>query len=139
MASPRLGTSVNRVSGRVRDSYQRDLLHVGAVIARRLQAILGELGGDVFRREIAAALAGAAAFQKIVRQKAHMPANVFGIDGLESDERGTRQLHRRALGRSSGGSPCPGRQAQTHDAETPRQFSPFLAFRFLPRPSGAAC
>ena len=85
------------------------------MIARGFQAILGELGGNVFRSEIAAALASAAAFEKIVGQEADMPANVFGIDGLESDECGPRQSYRWSFGCSSGGSVCPGRQAQTHD------------------------
>ena len=85
------------------------------MIARGFQSILGELRGNVFRGQIAAALAGAAAFQKIVGQEPDMPANVFGIDGLESDERGTRKFYRWSSGRSSGGSLCPGRQAQTHD------------------------
>jgi hypothetical protein len=73
------------------------------------------LGGNVFRGQIAPALTSAAAFQKIVSQEADMPANMFGINGLESNECGPRQLHRRSFGRASGGSLCPGWQAQTHD------------------------
>ena len=36
---------------------------------------------------IATALAGAPAFQQIMREKAHMPSDVFGIDGFHRGKR----------------------------------------------------
>ena len=83
--------------GQGRDSDQRNLLHVGSVIAGRLQAIFGKLRGDVFRGNVAAALAGAAAFEQIVRQIAYVPANVLRGDGFERHECGSGQLDGRRL------------------------------------------
>jgi len=76
------------------DADQRNLLHVGAVIAGGLETVFGKLGGDVFGGNVAAALSGTAALQQIVRQVAHVPANVFGCDGLKCDDRGAGQLRR---------------------------------------------
>ena len=70
---------------------------IGAVIAGRLQSILGKLRRDVFRGDVAAALAGAAAFQKIVRQVADVPANMLRIDGLKRDKRRARATSRKVL------------------------------------------
>ena len=56
--------------GQSGDSDHRNFLHVGAVVAGRLQSIQRELRGDVFGGDVAAALSGAAAFEQIVRQEA---------------------------------------------------------------------
>ena len=63
------------------DSVERHALEVGVVVARRLHAIEGELGGDVLRGQLVAASTRSAAFEQIERQKAHMGANLFGING----------------------------------------------------------
>ena len=53
--------------GERRDSDQGHSLHVCAVISGRLQAVFGELGGNIFRGDLAAALARPASLQQIVR------------------------------------------------------------------------
>ncbi len=58
-----------------------DLLEVGAVVAAGLEAVEGELGGDVFGGELAAAEAGAAAFEEVVGEELDVGADVFGVDG----------------------------------------------------------
>ena len=58
-----------------------DLLEVGAVVASGLEAVDGELGGDVFGGDFAAAEAGAASFEEIVGEKLDVGADLFGVDG----------------------------------------------------------
>ena len=58
-------------------------LHVGAVVARGFQPVQCELGSNVFRGDVAAALSGAAAFEQVVGQKAHMSANALGVNLLK--------------------------------------------------------
>ena len=60
---------------------ERDLLEVGAVVACGLEAGERELRGDVFGGKLGAARAGAAAFEQIEREEAHVGANLLGIDG----------------------------------------------------------
>ncbi len=57
-----------------------DLLQIAAVVPRGLQAVQRKLRGDVLRRNVAAARAGAAALEQIVRQKTHMRADVLRVD-----------------------------------------------------------
>ena len=76
------------------DSHQRNLLQVRSVVAGRLQSVFGKLCGYIFGCDVAAALAGAAAFEQIMRQKADMPANVFRIDRFHRRKCGRGQAHR---------------------------------------------
>ena len=52
--------------GQSRDSHQGHLLHIRAVVSSRFQAVLGELGRDVFGGEVPAALTGATPFQQVM-------------------------------------------------------------------------
>ena len=63
------------------DGEERNALEVGAVVARRLKAVQSELRGDVLGGQLAAPRAGTAAFEQIEREKAHMGANLFRVDG----------------------------------------------------------
>ena len=56
-------------------------LEVGSVVARRLHAGEGKLRGDVFGGQFGSARAGPAAFKQIEREKAHVGADLFRIDG----------------------------------------------------------
>ena len=58
-----------------------DLLEVGAVVAAGFEAVEGELGGDVLGGDLAAAEAGAAAFEEIVGEELDVGADFFGVDG----------------------------------------------------------
>ena len=64
-----------------RHAEEVDLLEVGAIVAARLQAGQGELGGDVAGGEVASADAGAAAFEEIVGEELDVGADPFGVDG----------------------------------------------------------
>ncbi len=90
---------------------QVDFLKVGAVVARGLQPVQGELGRDVLRRQLRAALAGAAAFQQVACEKAHMGADVLGIDqrgGIARRGRNARHLW-------DGGNLCLGGNRQNNE------------------------
>ena len=65
------------------DADHGNLLHVGAVVARGLQTVQGELCGNVFRGDVTAPLSGAAALKQVVRQKAHMSTDAFGVNLLK--------------------------------------------------------
>ena len=80
------------------DADHGDLLHVGAVVAGGLQAVQGELRGNVLRRNIAAALPGAAPFEQVVGQEAHMSADVLSIDFLKCSNRGRWKMNRHGMG-----------------------------------------
>ena len=83
MGAPACGTSAKVVCVELdRHADEVDLLEVGAVVAGGLEAVEGELGGDVLGGQIAAAEAGAAAFQEVVGEEADVGADVFGVDGL---------------------------------------------------------
>ena len=58
-----------------------NLREVCAVVAAGLEAGESELSGDVGCGEVAAANAGAAAFEEIVGEKADVGADSFGVDG----------------------------------------------------------
>ncbi len=60
---------------------ERNVLEVGAVVARRLQAVESKLRGNVLGCQLAAARAGAATLQQVERKKTHMGANLFRVDG----------------------------------------------------------
>ena len=111
-----------------RDAHQRNLLHVSSAVARRFQAIFGELCRHVFGGNVAAALAGSSSFQQIVGKKFHVPANVLGIDRLHRHKRRTRQPHRHGFaprlrrwhGRWIGSSPARPRR-ETHGGQRARK------------------
>ena len=62
------------------DAGEVDLLEVGAVVAAGFEAVAFELAGDELCGELAAALAGIAAFEEIVGE-----VLVVGADGLGAD------------------------------------------------------
>ena len=70
---------------------QRDSLEICAVVAGGLDAGERKLRGDVLGGQLASARAGSAAFEQIEREKAHMRANLFGIDRRRRGARGRRQ------------------------------------------------
>ncbi len=69
--------------GRGSDPDHRHFLEVGPVVAGGLQSIEPELGGDVFGGKVASALASAAAFEKVERERADVGANMFGVNFFE--------------------------------------------------------
>ena len=75
-------------------SDQGDFLHVGSVVARRLQPIEGELCAHVLGRNVASALSGTAAFEQVMRQKSHVRPNAFRIDLLHGGKGKTGEPHR---------------------------------------------
>jgi hypothetical protein len=60
---------------------ERHFLEVAAVIAGGFEAVESELRFDVFGGKLSTARAGSSAFEQIEREKAHMGANLFRIDG----------------------------------------------------------
>ena len=82
------------------DGVKRNLLKPASVVARRRKAVQRELRGDVFGGKLIAARAGAAAFQQVEREKAHVGTHVLGVDGFcsltrsgwETGNGGNRQL-----------------------------------------------
>ena len=68
------------VSGKRGDADHGHFLEVGAVVTGGLQAVERELRGDVFGGDVAAALADAAAFEQVAREKLDVRANFFRID-----------------------------------------------------------
>jgi hypothetical protein len=99
-------------------SVERDALKVGAVVARRLNASQGKLRGNVLGGQLAAAHAGAAALEQVEREKAHVGANLFGVDGSSGSARGRRQagnLWNRISGGLLGANEGYGRNACGHD------------------------
>src|SRR5215831_14092688 len=73
------------------DGEERDLLEEGVVVAGRLEAVKGELGGNVFGGELVATSAGAAAFQQIERQEANVSADSLRVDGCGGGAGNRRQ------------------------------------------------
>jgi hypothetical protein len=71
---------------------KRDFLHVRAVFSGGLQAVEGELGGNVFGGDVATALAGAAPFEKIVREEADLLFDVFRTNVLHGSDSGGREV-----------------------------------------------
>ena len=88
---------------------ERDFLEVAGFstygVACGFEAVERELGSDVFGGKLGAARAGPAAFQQIKRQKAHVRANLFRIDGGGS---GTGCSGQTCDGRNS--EPCRSKQ-----------------------------
>ena len=75
---------------------QRNLLEVSPLVASGLKAIERELGRNVLRGKLGSACAGTAALEQIQRQKSHVGANLFGINGYSSGASGWWQTsHRR--------------------------------------------
>ena len=86
--------------GAGREADHGDFLHIGAVFAGGLQAIERELGGNVFGGQVAATLAGAASFEKIVGKEAGLLLDVFRADVLHSVDGGGREVRSSARFRS---------------------------------------
>jgi hypothetical protein len=84
------------------------LLEVGAVVAAGFEAVEGELGGDVLGGDLAAAEAGAAAFEEIVGEELDVGADLFGINGSFGSFDGGRDL----LGECAG---CDGEERYGED------------------------
>ncbi len=65
-------------------SHERDLLKIGAIFTRGPGAGKRELGGDVFRCQLASAGTRAATLQQIAGQKADVSPNLLRIDACGS-------------------------------------------------------
>ena len=77
-------------------------MQIGAIVAGRLQSIERELRRDVFGGNVASALAGAAAFEKIVGEEANVSLDVVGANALHGGDGGrgqgaSRSAFRRAV------------------------------------------
>jgi len=70
---------------------ERNVLEVGAVVARRLQAVQSKLRSNVLGGQLAAAHAGPPSLQQIERKKTHVGANLIRIDGSSGGARTRRQ------------------------------------------------
>jgi hypothetical protein len=88
-----------------------DALQITAVVAGGLQAIERELRGDIAGGDIAAACAGAAPLQQIVRQELNVGANPVGTDSRHR----RRDLRRKSQpSRGIGRRPGTRRQSGRH-------------------------
>ena len=73
------------------DADERNGLKEGALIAGRLEAVEGELRGDIFGGQFTAANADAAPLQQVIRKKLDVRADAFTGDGgrlRQQDSRG---------------------------------------------------
>ena len=83
-----------------RDAHHRNFLHIGSVVACRLQPVKRELCGDVLSRNVSTPLTGATPFEQIVRKKTDVGANPLRIDFLKRGNRCRREV-RGSSGRRS--------------------------------------
>ena len=77
-----------------RDTHQRNTLHEGAVVSGRFQAFQRKLSGDVLGSDIATTLAGAAAFQQVMRQKTDVSAQALSVNLLHGSNSAGGQMGR---------------------------------------------
>src|SRR5208282_1128471 len=82
--------------GAGRDADHGNLLQVGTVVARGLQAIERKLGGDVFGGNVAAALAGASSLKQIVGEEADMGLDAVGTNALQCGDGGRGKVRAEA-------------------------------------------
>ncbi len=91
---PFVGDKIESGLGRRSDSDHGNFLKKSPVVAGRLQSSKPELGGDVFGGDVASALSGAAAFEKIKREITDVGADVFGVNFFERSDGGGREMRR---------------------------------------------
>ena len=121
-----------------------DLLQVGAVVARRLQAIQCKLRRDVIRRDVAAPRPGPASLEQIVRQEPDVRANSLGVDALERGRHAGReaQFHGRVArgprARSNAHAQPQRKHCTVHSHDSLRRPHSVPAYLNGPRPAQSA-
>jgi len=98
---PRIATLGNQSKsgfGKSSNPHHRHLLHVCAVLSRRLQTHQSKLRRHILCRNVSTALASPTTFEQIVRQKTHMLTNAQWINFLHGIDRRTRKVGIRRLG-----------------------------------------